>query len=233
MRRRFWGLRESAKHQRETKSVGEAKQKMRELRDRMLWQAEGWCFAPSAWERELVGEIVQLPAHTLPRMPTKDIEWMGMPASECHANTRWYERNDPTKRSKSVTGWWLQGMEFILHSVLGCNGQYMCITPTPRNESEIRFFPDSKIEWFEAGEFFTAFRNGREVGIGVRRFPAFTVAQNSMMRERLLSGMNPHRASEFSLDEMNALLRENLTPEEFALVGYPTTDLNHPQLLQC
>lgn len=201
--------------------MGEAKHKLKKLRDGLLWQAESWCFAPSAWERELVEEILCLHVHNVPRLPIKDIEWMGMPPGECHSNTRWYERNDPTKQSKSVTGWWLSGTDFILHSVLGCESQYMCITPTARGETEIQFFPDPQIQWVEIDNRIAAFRNSQEIGIGVRRFPAFTIAQNEVMRTRLLSGMNPHHASEFSPNEMNALLLENLTPDERELVGWP------------
>jgi hypothetical protein len=154
-------------------------------------------------------------------MPRKDIDSMGMPSQQCHENTRWYERNDPTRRAKSVAGWWLQGTEFILHSVLGHEGQFCCITPTDRNEDEIQFFPDPKIEWIPKSGHFAARRNGQEVGVGVRRFPKFTIAQNALMRSRLLSGMSPHRASEFTSDELNALLIENLSDHERELIGWP------------
>jgi hypothetical protein len=203
--------------------MGEAKQKLQKLRDGLLWQAEGWCFPATVWESELVEEILNLPSFKIPRLSNKELRSMGMPPGECHSNTRWYERNDPTKETKSVTGWWLQGVEFILHSVLGRNGQFMCITPTARNETEIQFFPDTKIEWIEADNHIAAFRNGREIGLGVRPFPAFTIAQNEAIRARLLSGMSPHQASEFSAEEINNLLLENLTEAERILVGWPVS----------
>jgi hypothetical protein len=57
--------------------MGEAKQKLKKLRDALLWEAEGWCFAPSKWESDLVEEILCLPVDTVPRLPIKEIEWMG------------------------------------------------------------------------------------------------------------------------------------------------------------
>jgi hypothetical protein len=203
--------------------MGEAKHKLKKLRDGMLLHAEGWCFAPSAWESELVKEILRLPVYSVLRMPIEDLKWMRMQPNECHSNTLFYEQKDPTKQSKSITGWWLQGTEFILHSVVGCEGQFRCITPSASGETEIQFYPDSKIQWIEADNRTAAFRNGEEIGNGVRRFPAFTIAQNTIILNRLLSGMNPHHASEFSRDEMNALLLEYLTPDELPLVRWPVS----------
>jgi hypothetical protein len=201
--------------------MGDAKKNLAAFREGLLSQALRWCFAPSAWENDLVAQIVAMPSHRVPRMSASDLAWMGMPANECHANTRWYEKNDPTQESKSITGWWLQGMEFILHSVLSRQGQYVCITPTARDDSEIQFFPDPKIEWIVRDNCFCAMRNGHEIGLGVRRFPSFTIAQNEILIARLNSGMNPHRASEFNPEEIHQLLLQNLTKEEMALVGWP------------
>ncbi len=193
---------------------------MQKLRDGLLWQAESWCFPPSDWEVSVVNEILEIPVVYVPRLPRDEIDWMGMPPQHCHQNALWYEQNDPTNRTKSVTGWWLQGMEFILHSVIGCDGQYRCITPTARNDEEIQFFPDPKVEWVPKNGHLVAKRNGREIGVGVRRFPKFTIAQNTLMRSRLLSGMNPKSASEFTLDEMKILLDENLSAEERNMIDY-------------
>lgn len=178
--------------------MGESKRRREELRQRLLTQADGWTFAPTRWEATLVEELLDQPAFLVPRMPAEDIAWMRMPANECHANTRWYKKNDPTGQSKSVTGWWLQGLDFVLHSVLGNGGQYMCITPTADGETTLSFVPDPKIEWVETGEVYTARRNGQLIGMGVRRFPAFTIAQHKTVRARLLAGMDPYRAIEFS-----------------------------------
>lgn len=196
--------------------MGEAKQRREKLRASMLAQADDWSRPPSAWEAELVEELLDMPAVRVPRLPATDITWMGMPANECHANTRWYERNDRTGQAKSVSGWWLQGLDFVLHSVLGNQGQYRCITPSAGGETEIIFIADPKIEWVETGDVYSPRRNGQFVGLGVRRFPAFTRALNETVRARLLAGMDPYRALEFSQVEMDDLKAQYLSAKDIA-----------------
>ena len=208
--------------------MGEARRKMQKLRESLLWQAESWCFSPSDWETSLVDEILDIPIVHVPRMLRNQIDWMGMPSQRCHENAFWYEKNDPTNQTKAVTGWWFQGMEFILHSVVGCDRQYRCITPTDGNDDVIHFRPDPKIEWVSKDGHLAALRNGQEIGIGVRPFPKFTIAQNTLMLRRLLSGTKPRNASEFTSDEMKNLLDENLSYEERNLIFSLTTGISVP-----
>lgn len=199
--------------------MGEAKRRKISLRERLLEQFDGWTFPPSPWERALVMEVAALPAFRARRMPAKDLEWMGMPANHCHANVRWYEANDWTHESKAVVGWWVQGSDLILHSVLTNGHEYMCITPSSLGETEIIFIPDAGIEWIESDGQLAAKRNGQIIGLGIRRYPELTIAMHETMRARLEDGIDPHRASEFSPEEREELMRIHLSPEDFAAVG--------------
>ncbi|KTE02517.1 hypothetical protein ATE68_06745 [Sphingopyxis sp. H038] len=201
--------------------MGEANRRKILLRERLLEQVDGWTFPPSPWERALVTEVAVLPAFRARRMPAKDLEWMRMPANHCHANTRWYEANDWTHRSKAVVGWWIQGADLILHSVLTNGHEYMCITPSSPGETEIIFIPDPKIEWIESDGQLAAKRNGQIIGLGIRRYPELTIAMHETMRVRLEQGMDPDRASEFSHEEREDMMRTYLSPEEFAAIGKP------------
>lgn len=196
--------------------MGEAKRRREQLRATMLEQSEFWAGPDSEWETALVEELLDMKVERVPRMAAEDIAWMRMPANACHANTRFYEANDPTGQGKSVTGWWLQGLDFVLHSVLGNNGQYCCITPSAGGETEIFFVPDPNISWIETGDVYSPVRNGQIIGLGVRRFPAFTRAMNDAVSTRLLAGMDPYRAMEFSQEEMALLQAKHLTPDQIA-----------------
>lgn len=160
-----------------------------------------------------------LPAYRARRMPAKDLAWMGMPANHCHANVRWYVANDYTKQSKAAVGWWPQGSDLVLHSVLTNGAEYMCITPSSLGEAEILFIPDPQIAWVEHQGQLAAKRNGQVIGLGIRRFPALTIAMHEIMRKRLESGTDPDRASEFSEKERDELMRVHLSPEEYAAVS--------------
>jgi hypothetical protein len=136
---------------------------------------------------------------------------MRMPANECHANVRWYVKHDPSKKARAVTGWWVQWPDFVLHSVIEMDGQLICITPTQFDEAELPFIPDPKISWIENGEVYSAVRDGRVIGPGIRAFPAFTRARNAIVRERLLAGVDPFRAIEFTDEMMETLKREHVS----------------------
>ncbi|MBL0926014.1 MAG: hypothetical protein IBJ12_16300 [Sphingomonadaceae bacterium] len=196
--------------------MGEAKRRMDAERRRLLDQAESWMVAPSEWEAALVEELLDAELECVPRMSTEDLAWMRMPANRCHENCWWYEANDPTGRSKAVTGWWLQGLDFVLHTVMEADGRYCCITPSMAQEPEIYFIPDPKLEWIKEPDRIAVIRNGQEVDLGVRRFPAFTIAWNQMLRDRLLAGMNPHQAIVFTREEMLELKRTHMTVAEIS-----------------
>ena len=117
--------------------------------------------------------------------------------------------NDPLKTARAVTGWWVQWPDFVLHSVIEQSGRLICITPTQFDESDLPFIPDPQISWLETGDVYSAVRGGRVIGPGVRAFPKFTMARNAIVRERLVAGVDPFKAIEFSDEMMEALKREH------------------------
>lgn len=191
----------------------------RELQDYLLWQADGWSFPPSEWEARIIEDLHAMQGYRIPRLPDAELIELGLQPNKCHENARWCEQNDVRGGTKAVAGWWLQGMEFVLHSVVSYGGELCCVTPSRLGESEINFYPDPHIEWIERDGELAAMRNGEIVGLGVRRFPAFTIAQHELVRMRLAIGMEPDQAMTFSRNELERLLERHLSPEERALVG--------------
>lgn len=189
------------------------------LREELLFEADGWTFPPSEWEAQIVRELHDMQGYAIPRLPDAELQELELQPNACHANALWCERNDVRGGTKAVTGWWLQGMEFILHSVVHYGGDYCCVTPSRRGDSELLFYPDPLIEWVDGDGTRVAMRNGQAIGLGVRRFPAFTIAQRELVRMRLRIGMTPDQASTFSRREIERLLARHLAPEERALVG--------------
>jgi hypothetical protein len=190
--------------------MGEAKARRDALRRRMLEEGRKWDFPPSGWESAICNELGDKVVSVVRRASVEELSWMRMPPNKCHANVRWYVNNDPSKQARAVTGWWVQPPDFVLHSVIETNGQLICITPSHFDEAEFPFIPDPKITWVEDGEVYSAVRDGQVIGSGVRAFPAFTMARNAIVRERLLSGVDPHKAIEFTDEMIEALKREHI-----------------------
>lgn len=188
--------------------MGEAKVRREALRLKLLERSEEWEFPPSAWEAEVCAELKEDDVVVVPRVASPDLAWMRMPTNQCHANVRWYAENDPEKLSRAVAGWWVQWPNFVLHSVVERAGKMFCVTPTPFEVAEFPFIPDPKISWIEDEKVYSAFRSGREIGPGVRVFPAFTMAQSAIIRERLLAGCDPRKAGDFTEQEMEELKRK-------------------------
>jgi hypothetical protein len=189
--------------------MGQAKVRREALRQQMLDEGRRWDFAPSSWEADICAQLKDDSlVVVVPRAAAEQIAWMKMPANKCHANERWFVQNDPSRRARAVTGWWVQWPDFVLHSVIEQDGQLICITPVPFDESDFPFIPDPQIDWIEDGDVYSAVRGGRIIGPGVRAFPEFTMARNGIVRERLLAGDDPFKAIEFSDERMEALKRE-------------------------
>jgi hypothetical protein len=188
--------------------MGQAKVRRKALLQKCLKMSEEWDFPPSPWEAAVCADLREEDVVVVARAPIDQLAWARMPANECHANVRWYAKNDPSGNSRAVVGWWVQWPNFVLHSVVEIEGQLICITPSPYGETEIPFIPDPKIEWIENGDIYSAIRDGRPIGIGVRVFPKFTMAQNAIVRERLLGGCDPLKAGDFSDEEMEELKRQ-------------------------
>jgi hypothetical protein len=190
--------------------MGQARTRRETLRQKMLEKSKEWDFPPSPWEAAVCSELREEDVVEVRRAPAEQLAWARMPANECHANARWYVKNDPSGKAKAVVGWWVQWPNFVLHSVIEIEGALICITPSPFNETEIPFIPDPKITWIEHGEVYSAVRNGQIVGSGVRRFPAFTMAQNAIVRERLVAGVDPLKAGDFTDSEMEELKQQHI-----------------------
>lgn len=192
--------------------MGQAKVRREALRRKMLEDGKKWDFPASPWEAAVCAELnlKEDDVRVVRRAPAEQLDWMRMPANGCHANARWYAKNDPTGRTRAVVGWWVQWPDFVLHSVVEIDGQLICITPSAYNETEIPFMPDPKISWIEDGEVYSAIRDGQVVGAGVRTYPAFTVARNAILRERLLAGVDPFEATILSDELMERLKRQHV-----------------------
>lgn len=189
-------------------NMGEAKAQREVMRKKMLEKSKDWDFPASPWEASVCASLRKEDVVLVRRASPEELAWARMPLNACHANARWYAKNDPTGRSRAVTGWWVQWPNFVLHSVVETNGTLICITPSAFNETEVPFIPDPKIGWVEDGEHYSAIRNGKIVGVGVRVYPAFTMALNAIVRGRLLKGGNPFEAGDFTDEEFEELKRK-------------------------
>jgi hypothetical protein len=193
--------------------MGEARTSWETLRQ-TLEDVAAWEFPSSPWESAVCAELRDKTVLVVPRAPINQLNSMPLRPKECHANVRWYVKNDPYKETRAVTGWWLQWPDFVLHSVIEINGQLICITPSYFHETELHFIPDPKINWIETGEVYSAVRDGQVIRIGVRTFPSFTMARCAILRERLLAGIDPSSAIQFSEELMEKLKREHIDREE-------------------
>lgn len=179
--------------------MGEAKRKLEELRRSFLAEIESWTFPATEWEARTVAEIRALPSVTVRRYPDEVLAQMRMPPRQCHPNARFMQDNDPERRLRHVVGWWPQGGNYVLHSVVDQYGQYVCVTPAPFHPTLFEFIPDPKITWQDEGDRRIAHRDGVPIGPGVRIDPARTIAEIQLIKAKLLSGMNPYEACRFGL----------------------------------
>ena len=176
--------------------MGEAKRRREALRDSLLRTGELWTFPETDWERDLARELGRRPVLRVPRAPDSWLEYPRMVPQQCHANASFMARSDP--EYEHVTGWWPQGGNFALHSVVRHRGQLVCVTPIRSADfgmpDHVEFIPDPRIEWRQDCEDHQAYRDGVRLGVGVRTDPAETMRLIALVRERLLAGMDPQRA---------------------------------------
>lgn len=175
--------------------MGEAKRNMEKLRASFLAELDNWSFPPTDWEARTVVEIQKLPVVMVRRYPDDALKYMRMPPRECHKNARFMQDNDPDGRLRQVSGWWFQNGNYVLHSVVDQYGDLVCVTPAPlHRENPFPFIPDAKIEWRDEGDYRVPYRDGVEIGPGVRADPEMTLTELAKVRARLESGMNPYKA---------------------------------------
>jgi hypothetical protein len=187
--------------------VGQARLKRDVFRQTLLKKNEEWNFPPSQWEASVCSELREEDVVLVRRVPIEELARIGMPAYECHANARWFEKNYRFGTARAVVGWWVQWPNFVLHSVVELEGMLICVTPSLTNEAEIPFIPDPKISWIEDGKVYSAIRSGQIMGWAIRKYPAFTMALSAIVRERLLAGCDPYKAGDFADRELEELRR--------------------------
>ena len=175
--------------------MGEASRRKKAQEENMRKMAyaalEDWSRPASDWEQNLVKEIDKLPRVKVMREPDHRLLSMKMVPNKCHANAGWYAENDPTGNSRMVTGWWQQDDKYLHHSVVAIGAHYVCITPMMVPAPQIfEFIPDNKIEWRDEGEARIAWRNGQQIGPGLRANIELAIKQNAYVKARLDSGMD-------------------------------------------
>jgi hypothetical protein len=151
--------------------MGQAKIKLEALRKEMLATGLKWDFPPSQWEASLCAELKESTIFNVQRASSEQLAWGRMLANKCHDNVRWYAENDPEKKSRIVTGWWVQWPNYVLHSVVERDGQMICITPTPFEQTEFPFIPDPKIVWTRDEDVYSFTRDGCVLGPGSENIP--------------------------------------------------------------
>lgn len=175
--------------------MGDRNKKQRYLRASILENIENWSFEPTEWEAWTIKTIENLPIIRVRRYPIEKLLYMRMPAQQCHANAKFMENADPDRATKHITGWWIQGDTYVLHSVILRNDQYFCVTPAPAEANDFfDFIPDEKIVWREDGKVHSAYRDGVRIGMGLRKDPATHLNNMQVLKRRLLDGMNPYDA---------------------------------------
>lgn len=174
--------------------MGEAKRRRAhaesEARELLRLEVEKWDRPASQWEADLVADVEGLPRVTVHRATDAQIALMKMEPKECHVNVGSYVDMDPTGDTRMVTGWWKLGDRYLHHSVVGrADGVFFCITPMMSDfRGDMEFIPDDKIEWREVGDARHGYRNGREIGPGLRADPERARRVNAVVREALAAG---------------------------------------------
>ena len=177
--------------------MGEAKLRRMSARADILRVLDRWSQPPSEWEAAMVAEVRQLPVLVVRRASPEQLSWCRMKPRLCHDNCAWYERNDPTGRSKVCTGWIRdQSGNFVLHAVMKRGTEYVCITPVPNDEAtHFDFIPDPAIVVSMEDGKYRHHRQGQLIGVGLRPDPEKTLAHANRVRERIESGMDPIEAA--------------------------------------
>ena len=120
--------------------MGQARVRREALRKKMLDKSKDWDFPASPWEASVCASLKEADIVLVRGASPDQLAWARMPPNECHANARWYAKNDPTGRSRAVAGWWVQWPNFVLHFVVEIEGMLICITPSAFNEQSFHSF---------------------------------------------------------------------------------------------
>jgi len=175
--------------------MGEAKRRREAQRKLFLAECDLWGQEPTQEEVTLLAQIGQMKKHTIQRVPPEQLAYMRMLPQECHQNCFSYVRLDPNKESRMLSGWWYVDDGYVAHSVVQNDTGMFCITPHFNLVDTIEFIPDSQITWHEGPDGrATPLRNGQPIPKVLRTNPRKRIAQVAILRQRLLSGMDPMKA---------------------------------------
>lgn len=171
-------------------------QQLEAIRASIRRSIDDWAFELSDWEARIVSEIEALPAVTVHRAHPPIWAAHVIRQQYCHHNTHWFARNDPTRSATVVAGWAIDPSgNYPLHSVLRIGAGYQCMTTVMDDaRTSFRFIPDPGLEASFDGREYRFTRDGREVGVGVRRDPAATLAELRRIAARLDAGVDPRIA---------------------------------------
>lgn len=135
---------------------------------------ESMAFPPSEKEAAIYADVSALPKVVVYRPPAKDLLAAGFVHHDCHRNCSNQATNDPSGKSRHVSGWLPHGEDLILHSVAVIGDQWICLTPqlVPA-PNRFQFIPDTNLEWrdLNGGTTRIAFRHGDAVPEALRRDP--------------------------------------------------------------
>lgn len=161
------------------------------ISDAINFEIDAWNFPPTEWEANVVRSLLDLPYVTAKRADEFSMRRWGMLPNECHANC-YRAALQSGGRIKHVTGWWPQGGNFLSHSIIFENGEFICITPSRFGQvTDLVFIPDNRIDKICENGDFQLYRDGRPIGPGVRMNPQATMQEGQRLRAALESGMDP------------------------------------------
>lgn len=147
-------------------------------------------------EAELVDDIRTLAFAEIERLDDATLMRFGMNSKNCHANVSNYIQRRRLKSARVLTGWWDIGSgAYVLHSVVATRRGWFCVTPY-FGERRLKFAADPKLRVTPKGITSGFARDGVAVPPHARYDFDRVVAECSLIRERLLLGMDPAQAYE-------------------------------------
>lgn len=182
-----------------------------ELDQFIFRNVEEMAFEPSEWEAKTLLEVLALPRVTVTRPPENQLLAIGMRPNDCHANCAAQAANDPEGRSRHVWGWYINGSDLILHSVVDIGGDWYCLTPqTTSLPSRFQFIPDGQIEWQPSsdGMDLDAFRGGMPLPLTLRKYPQVHIQMRDEFMSLITAGMSAVDARDRVAANWDAELRK-------------------------
>lgn len=163
-------------------------------RSAMLADLDLWTVPFRANEAALVAEVGKLEFVEIDRLDDATLARWGMNSKNCHANVGNYIDRRRLKSARPVTGWWDIGSgAYVLHSVVATRRGWVCVTPY-FDERRLRFAADPRLRPTPKGMTSGFVRDGIAAPPHLRYDYDRVVAECTMIRDRLLAGMDPAQA---------------------------------------